>query len=859
LFSERKDKITQGMIQVFREKIFHVVPSFDPNTHDSLKKVLVIIGISLLAIIIGLFAAAEIFEEKIGASFKESINKTLKSEFHFETFDLSLVRSFPYATIRFQDVLLLDSKEDTLLQADRAHFKLDVFSLLQSKIKVNATQIENGVINISVDKSGLANYDIISPSASTNESSTGLAIKEARILDMDINYTDASSRSNVHFKADDLLLGLDLADKVNITMLGTLQSKVIAIDKLKYLTNKTLSVNSGLTYDNKERALSFQNGEVGIEGIVFNTSGTIKYNGDHEIYNLVMTNTDGNLESIFKLLPDEQVDEFRKITSSGDFDLTVFYKGKQSKYTTPELQAELSYERGRIVIPQLDIPLKNVSFSAKYLDKSKKGLKDASILINGFKASLDGERITGSMVYNDFSNPHLKLNATGKMPIQTVLDITGIKADDIDGNLKFNKLIINGLIRDLSSPMHQSRTVSQADVDLDNITFTVDNKEVLLQDGRLVGEKDYFELKDLVVRTPKSVFQLNGYLKRLIPYLFAEFQRPDLQFDLDVKSATADIAELVDLANSQSVDQVQAKQVSNQSDSYIGAMNGDVTISMDKFKYEDIKGTDFNGHLTFFNNSILIKGGANGMGGTFDLEGMLTRKANRDQIEAKIVCNKIDVNTFFQQTHDFGQKTIRSKNLKGKLNSQLLIIGNWNIDGSFNRKGMHVYGNAQILNGELINLEMMENFSSFVNLEDLRHIKFGSLDNYFEIKNEVIHIPTMFIQSNAVNLTLNGEHAFNNAIDYNIKVNAGQVLTNKLKRHNPRLTPKPARKKGFFNLYYAVKGTAENPTYKTAKRQVKTDLENSESIKAQIKLKLDRAFPKQKQFTINTDPIDIEN
>ena len=810
-------------------------------------------------IIIGLFAFAEIFEEKIGASFKESINETLQSEFHFEAFDLSLVRSFPYATIRFQDVYLLDIKEDTLLQADRAQFKLDIFSLLQSKIKVNATQVESGSINIRVDKKGLANYDILTPSGSTDKSSTGLAIKEARILDMDINYIDATSNSDVRLRADDILLGLDLADQINISLLGTVQSKVIAIDKLRYLTNKVLSVNSGLIYDMNKKVLTFNDGEVGIEGMVINASGDITYNGDHEMYDLVLTNTDGNIESIFKLLPDKQVDEFKNISSSGDFDLTVFYKGKQSKYSTPELQAELSYERGRIVIPQLGIPLKNVSFSAKYLDKAQKGIKDASVLINGFKASLDGERITGTMVYSDFTNPHLKLNANGKLPIQTVLDITGIKADDIDGNLNFNKLILNGLIKDLSSPVHQSRTVSEADVDLDNITFTVDGNEVLLQDGRLVGEKDYFELKNLILRTPKSVFQLNGYLKRLVPYLFAEFQRPDLQFDLDVKSATCDIAEIVDLANSQTSDEPQAKQVSNKSGSYIGAMNGDVTITMDKFKHGDINGTDFNGHLTFFNNSILIQGGAKGMKGSFDLEGMLTRKGSRDQIEAKIVCNKVDVNTFFKQTHDFGQNTLQAKNLKGRLNSQLLINGNWNSDGSFNRKGMKVYGNAQILNGELIDLELMDNFSSYVNAADLKHIKFGSLDNYFEIKNEVIHIPAMFVQSNALNLTLSGEHAFNNAIDYNIKVNAGQVLTNKLKRHNPRLAPKPARKKGFFNLYYAVKGTTDNPTYKTAKRQVKSDLESSEYQRAAIKQKLDQAFPKQKRFNIKIDLSDIEN
>jgi len=822
-----------------------------------LKKVLIITGISLLLIIIGLFASAEIFEEKIGATFKESINNTLESEFHFDAFDLSLVRSFPFAAIRFQDVYLLDIKGDTLLEADRAQFKLDVLSLLQSKIKVNTTQIENGSINISVDKKGLANYEILAPS-DVDPGATALKINEARIMDMAINYHDYQSKSHVELHADDLLLGLDLEHNVNISVLGTVNSKVITVDKLKYLINRDLSINSGISYDIDNKVLSFRKGEVGIEGIVVNTSGNITYKGDHEVYDLVMTNTDGSLESIFQLLPDKQVEEFKKISSSGDFDLTVFYKGKQGKYSTPELQADLSYARGRIVIPQFDVPLKNVSFSAKYLDKAKKGLKDAGVQINGFKASLDGERISGSMAYDNFSNPYLKLTASGKMPIQTVLDITGIEAEDMEGNLDFNKLVINGLIKDLSSPLNQGRTKSEADVNLDNITFTVDNKEILLQDGRLVGEKDYFELKDLSVRTPKSVFQLNGYLKRLVPYIFAEFQRPDLQFDLNVNSASCDIAEIVSLTTSQSSDQPQTKQVSNTSDSYIGAMNGDVTISIDKFKHGDINGNNFKGHLTFFNNSIIIKGAAQGMKGSFDLEGILNRKSAQDKIEAKIICKGIDVKTFFKQTHDFGQQTLQSKHLKGKLNSQLLINGNWKSDGSFNRKGLKVYGNAQIINGELIEFELMDNFSDFVNSSDLRHIKFASLDNYFEIKNEVIHIPAMFIQSNAMNLTMSGAHAFNNAIDYNIKVNAGQVLTNKLKRHNPTLAPKPARKKGFFNLFYAVKGTVEQPTYKTAKRQVKADLINSEYRKSEIKNILDRAFPQQKSFIINTGPDDIQ-
>jgi len=286
-----------------------------------LKKILIIIGVSLLLIIIGLFASAEIFEEKIGGAFRESVNSSLKTEFHFDAFDLSMVRGFPNASIRFQDVYLLDIHGDTLIQADRANFKLDMFSLLRSKIQVNATEIESGQINLSIDKKGIGNYEILSDSLA-NEETTNLAIDEATIKDIDIRYKDAK------LYAEDLLLQLDINEAVDMSILGQVKSKVVSIDKLQYLINQDLSINSGLSYHMADRKLEIKNGEVGVDGILVNADGSIAYNGDHEMYDLVLTNTDGNLESIFKLLPKNTVEEFKKITSSGDFNLTVFVTGR---------------------------------------------------------------------------------------------------------------------------------------------------------------------------------------------------------------------------------------------------------------------------------------------------------------------------------------------------------------------------------------------------------------------------------------------------------------------------------------------------------------------------------------------------
>jgi hypothetical protein len=100
----------------------------------------------------------------------------------------------------------------------------------------------------------------------------------------------------------------------------------------------------------------------------------------------------------------------------------------------------------------------------------------------------------------------------------------------------------------------------------------------------------------------------------------------------------------------------------------------------------------------------------------------------------------------------------------------------------------------------------------------------------------------MFIQSNALNITISGEHSFENDIDYNLQLNAGQVIMTKLKKHDRKLIPVPAKRKGLFNLYYNINGTIDEFDYKTAKKEVKNAFRRSEHHKREIKSQLAEVF-----------------
>ena len=108
----------------------------------------------------------------------------------------------------------------------------------------------------------------------------------------------------------------------------------------------------------------------------------------------------------------------------------------------------------------------------------------------------------------------------------------------------------------------------------------------------------------------------------------------------------------------------------------------------------------------------------------------------------------------FKQMGEFGQEMITSSNVSGKLNSKMVMILPFERSGSYDMESLKVYAGIGIENGELKGIEMLEDFSKIIHLDDLRHIRFVNTENWLEISNGNIYIPTMFIPSNAINLKL---------------------------------------------------------------------------------------------------------
>ncbi|MEL6275819.1 MAG: AsmA-like C-terminal region-containing protein, partial [Bacteroidota bacterium] len=190
----------------------------------------------------------------------------------------------------------------------------------------------------------------------------------------------------------------------------------------------------------------------------------------------------------------------------------------------------------------------------------------------------------------------------------------------------------------------------------------------------------------------------------------------------------------------------------------------------------------------------------------------------------------------------FGQEVLTDNNLRGRLNSKMSIKAYFDQTGELDYDRLSILAGININDGELREFVMLENFAAALKAKDLARVRFSNLENYLEISRNTIYFPAMFIQSSAMNLTVSGSHTFSQVMDYNLKVNAGQVLANKIAKHDNNLELLPARRRGFFNLYYTITGNLENFTYKRNKRKVKAKFAQSEERKRRIQRNLEREF-----------------
>ena len=98
---------------------------------------------------------------------------------------------------------------------------------------------------------------------------------------------------------------------------------------------------------------------------------------------------------------------------------------------------------------------------------------------------------------------------------------------------------------------------------------------------------------------------------------------------------------------------------------------------------------------------------------------------DQPRLVARVTCNQVDMTSFFEQSENFGQDVLRSEHISGDLDAKIAIYAYWDRQGNFLTDRLRVLAGIGLNNGSLKDFEMLENFSAFVKVKDLKEIRFS--------------------------------------------------------------------------------------------------------------------------------------
>ena len=243
-------------------------------------------------------------------------------------------------------------------------------------------------------------------------------------------------------------------------------------------------------------------------------------------------------------------------------------------------------------------------------------------------------------------------------------------------------------------------------------------------------------------------------------------------------------------------------------------IEGGLILNIDEFSFDNFVATDVQGK--FFHNKqnwywsnlafqscdgqILCNGGY----------------AN-EQLQSKLDLNQVDIQKLFKSMDEFGQSEIGSKNLMGMADIKLDFSAKIDSSG-FVLPSIKAKAQLKIQDGRLYKYKTLQEISKLLDVNSLSDVRFKTLENTLEIKDQQIIFPPTLIRNDLVNLEISGRHSFDNEIDYKVELDIGSYLVNKsvfFKKRRDRGIESTANSS---KVSLKVNGNALNPNIKVVKK-----------------------------------------
>lgn len=503
-----------------------------------MKKILKVLGILLVVVLAALIIIPIAFEDKILNAVKDNINKNLKAELSFADADLSLLSSFPNASLSLEDVALTNFapfKGDTLVAAKEVSIDMGLMQLFKdasSQIKVNTLHIDEAFVNIKVDSLGNANYDIAKKTVTSDaKSETESTSSEAFVFDIE-NYEINNSRIHYYDKVSHI--SLDLVDfthsgqgsfSENESKLDTKTTTIASfgLDETQYLNNNKIDLDAVIGLDLKNGKYSFLENQMMVNQLPLKFDGFVDVNDENQEIDIRFSTPKSEFRNFFALIPKEYAKNIEGISTRGDFKLEGEIKGISDEKTIPKMDISMKSNNASFKYPDLPKTVKNINVDAAVKNETGK-LADTYIRIGALDFSIDNDRFTSKATIKQLlSNPLIVASLKGKIDLDKIAQAYPMPE---------NNQLKGSVTTDLSTSFDMNaiekgqydRIKSQGTAEVSDFLYASDDvvNPITIKDATINFKNADYELASFNATSGSTDINAKGSIDNLYGYLFSD-------------------------------------------------------------------------------------------------------------------------------------------------------------------------------------------------------------------------------------------------------------------------------------------------------------------------------------------------
>ncbi|MCF8254603.1 MAG: AsmA family protein [Bacteroidia bacterium] len=790
----------------------------------------------------------------------EEVNDLLKAELSAKSLDITFVESFPKVSLALNEVKINDPlrKGKYLLKAQNIFLGFNIYDIFNKNYKIQLIDIDSGELNLLIDPAGRMNFDLLKEDQSKGKKSKQFQFELTKLAlnRIQINYVDRSSNlmADLHVKSSDF--SGNFSDQLfDMDLELDAFCHELQLGGSNLFNNKDLKIASTISVDNKQSKFSLKKGNFGINELLLNVTGYVLSQKKQTEYNLAFKGDKISIQNLLSTLPVSLPESMLAYKSEGLVFFEGAIKGIQSSKSTPSIKVKFGIENGALSESGNSLKLERINLNGSFDNRASKQLSDAQISIPEFSAELAGSKISGNLYLKNFQNPLLDLNLNGNADLNSLHQF--FKFSDVKkiiGQVNFSLTLRGSKTKDnwdWSSAMNkglfslkmEALKLNYLTKPIENIDFTgnVSNNNLLMEKASLnIGESD---------------FTLNGQIPSFMNFLF--------QKNFPFKGVFQSQSKVLNTNDLFIYDSSDPREEGEEPLDYL------ITLKIDahKFTYDKFIAQAVKAELELTNNRVNFSSiNLNTCGGNISGNAEWISQKNQFVLKSKNQTKGIQMAELLKMFNNFGQEEFTSKNLSGLLTAQTELLVIWDAKMNLLTDKVVVLSEMSIKNGELINYEPLNSLSRFVDVNDLKNLKFSEIKNTLAIQNKVLTIPAMDMKNNALNLTVSGTHTFENVLDYNIKLSLSELLSKKRKPQPNEFGEEDVKTKG-INLYLSIKGPLDKLKFtfdrKGAKEQLKQDIkvekENiKEILKQEFGIKKDTTLKKIEKKNDNPDELEFE-